>query len=40
MTDDEKIKRLLDMLKSYEPSGVIDEQMRELYSMGFDDKTI
>lgn len=39
-TDDEKINRLLDMLKSYEPSGVIDEQMRELYSMGFDDKTI
>ncbi len=36
----DSMKRLIEMLKEYEPSDKIDEQMLELYYVGFDDKTL
>lgn len=38
--DDDKMKRLFELINEYEASEVNDEQMLELYNMGFEDKTI
>ncbi len=34
--NDDKIKRLIDMVSDYEATEIIDEQMRQLYSDGYD----
>lgn len=39
-SDDKKIKRMVEMLESYEPSEQMDNQMEELYSCGFKDKDV
>lgn len=39
-TDNAQIKKLVNLLCDYEPSGVFDEQMRELYDDGYADKSI
>ncbi len=33
-----EIKRLIEILQEYEPSNVCDDQVKELYYVGFDDK--
>ncbi len=38
--EDGKMKRLFELIKEYEASEVNDEQILELYHMGFEDKTI
>lgn len=38
--DEEALQRLIEMLKEYEPSDSLDEQMRELYIVGFADKKL
>ena len=37
---DDKIKKLIQMLSDYETTEVFDEQMRELYNDGYSDKSI
>ena len=39
-SDDKKTNRLVEMLESYEPSEHTDNQMKELYICGFDDKKL
>ena len=36
--DNDEIKRLLAILQEYEPSDLCDEQVKELYYVGFNDK--
>lgn len=36
----DNIKRIVQMLNDYEPSEILDSQMKELYSMGYKDKNI
>lgn len=40
LTEDDNIKRIIQMLSDYEPSEILDNQMKELYSMGYKDKNI
>ena len=40
VTDNEQIKKLINLLCDYEPSDIFDEQMRELYNDGYMDKAI
>lgn len=37
-TDDEKLNNMIGLLKEYEPSDSFDDQMKELYEMGFADR--
>ncbi len=39
-SDNEQIKKLVSLLGDYEPSDIFDEQMRELYNDGYEDKSI
>ncbi len=39
-TDNEAIKRLIVMLSEYEPIDKVDEQMVELYYVGFNNKSL
>lgn len=39
-TDEKEINKLIELVRNYEPSENIDEQMRELYSDGFKDKKL
>ena len=39
-TDDKKVKQLIKILGDYELKPKFDEQMNELYHMGYADKTI
>lgn len=36
----DRMKRLFEMLTEYEPSEKMDDQMAELYYVGFDDKNV
>ena len=38
--ENDDIKRIVQMLNDYEPSEILDSQMKELYSMGYKDKNI
>lgn len=38
--ENDNIKRIVQMLNDYEPSEILDSQMKELYSMGYKDKNI
>ena len=40
VSDNEQIKKLVSLLCDYEPSDIFDEQMRELYNEGYEDKSI
>lgn len=39
-SENEQIKKLILLLCDYEPSDIFDEQMRELYNEGYEDKSI
>lgn len=39
-TEDGKLRQMLKILREYEASDEIDDQMRELFDMGFDDKKL
>ena len=39
-SEDNRMLKMLDMIKNYEPSGAFDEQMIELYDMGYKDKKL
>lgn len=38
--ENDNIKRIVQMLNDYEPSEILDSQMKELYSMGYKDQNI
>lgn len=37
-TDDEQLNNMIELLKDYEPSDSFDDQMKELYEMGYTDR--
>lgn len=39
-TEDAGLKQMVHLLKEYEAAPVADEQMRELFTMGFHDKNL
>lgn len=40
VTEEQGLKRLMQMVSEYEPSSAIDGQMKELYSIGIADKRL
>lgn len=39
-TENEHLKKLLELLMDYEPSEAFDDQMKELFDMGYADKNL
>ena len=40
VTEDERLGKMITLLKDYEITDIFDEQMKDLYNMGYDDKKI
>lgn len=38
-TEDDREKNIIKMLKYYKPDGLLDDQVRELYRMGLEERT-